>query len=82
MPSTADRTMTMAIRIRKMTTGWGTMFPTFSTPSRNLCIAVFGAAFAVDITAVLSTGPAAEDSPRGNTQIKWPLRLVLCSKES
>ena len=25
-----------------MTTGWGTMFPTFSTPSRNLCIVVLG----------------------------------------
>ena len=40
--STADSTITMAIRIRKMTTGCGTMFPTRSTPSRNRCITVFG----------------------------------------
>ena len=44
--STTDSTMTIAIKMRKMTTGWGTMFPTSSTMSRNLCIVVFGAAAA------------------------------------
>jgi hypothetical protein len=42
-PRMAERTMTMAIRMRKMTTGWGTMLPTRSTTSRNLCMAVLGA---------------------------------------
>jgi hypothetical protein len=32
------------MRIRKITTGWGTLFPTLSTVSRILCIAVFDAA--------------------------------------
>jgi hypothetical protein len=39
--STVDRTITMPIRIRKITTGWGTMLPTFSMPSRKRCITVF-----------------------------------------
>ena len=41
--STADRTITIAIRIRKITTGWGTRLPTASTVSRTLCMVVFGA---------------------------------------
>ena len=34
-------------RIKKITTGWGTLFPTLSTVSRILCIAVFDV-FALD----------------------------------
>jgi hypothetical protein len=67
----------MAIRIRKMTTGWGTMFPTFSTPSRNLCIAVFGAAFAVDIAAFLSAGPHGGVTPNGAILVAFELSPLL-----
>ncbi|MNT86537.1 hypothetical protein D3C72_2268350 [compost metagenome] len=64
-PRTADRAMTIPMRIRKMTTGWGTMFPTFSTVSRNLCMLVFGAAAALDIALIpLEPEAIAQDSLR------------------
>ena len=66
MPSTADKTMTIAIRIRKMTTGWGTMFPTRSTPSRNRCITVFGATTAVVLILPLLPLYGAETRLRGS----------------
>ncbi len=43
--------MSIPIRMRKMTTGWGTMFPTLSTPSRNLCIELFDTAVTEAILA-------------------------------
>src|SRR5262245_15000246 len=49
-----ERTRTMAIRIRKITAGWGTLLLTRSPTSRNLCILDFGAALASLIGAVLS----------------------------
>ena len=42
----ADRTMTMPMRIRKITTGCGTMFPTLSTTSRIFCMTVLDSAAA------------------------------------
>ncbi len=38
-------------------TGWGTMLPTFSTPSRNLCITVFETAPTVDMDTLLCSNP-------------------------
>ena len=49
--------MTIPIRARKITTGWGTMFPTFSIPSRNRCITVFGA---VALIASVMIWPSSE----------------------
>ena len=37
-----------------MITGCGTLFPTFSTTSRTLCIIVFGASFASLMTPLLT----------------------------
>jgi hypothetical protein len=67
MLSTADSTITMPIRIRKITTGCGTMLPTFSTPSRKRCIAVLGAVLSlVDISASPQAGttPGTKQSSR------------------
>ncbi|MNP61207.1 hypothetical protein D3C76_1563650 [compost metagenome] len=48
-----ESTMTIAIRIRNITTGCGTMLPTFSTPSRNLCINVLESELAVAMPVLL-----------------------------
>src|SRR5690349_19352840 len=50
----AESTTTMAMRIRKITAGCGTLFPTFSTTSRILWIGDFGALVGSLMRAVLS----------------------------
>jgi hypothetical protein len=44
----------MAIKIRKMITGCGTLLPTLSTTSKIRCIAVFGASVVSLIGQILS----------------------------
>jgi hypothetical protein len=76
-----DKTMTIPIRARKITTGWGTMFPTFSIPSRNRCITVFGTVFgAVALIASVMIWPSSEMiAPRGVTLViaAPPERLLV-----
>jgi|UPI0004B39C8F hypothetical protein len=45
----------MAMRIRNITTGCGTLFPTRSTVSRALCVIVFdGGVFVASLRALMS----------------------------
>jgi hypothetical protein len=62
----ADNTITMAIRIRKMTTGCGTILPTLSTPSRNFCIIVFGEAVVVAMVLIPRSYDKPNFTPRQN----------------
>ena len=47
-----------------MMTGWGTMFPTFSTVSRNRCIVVFGAVLS---TVIVPSPPSLALAHPGRT---------------
>ena len=76
-----ESTITIPIRMTKMTAGWGTLLPTRSTPSSTFSMNVFGAALALTMRTILSQHPglleatasAATIMGRGSTAQGWGL---------